>query len=194
MPYRTLVTAPSHLDEAAFRELLDAGGILRQGALLPPARASAFTVFAQREDARLDVEIVGRQAERFFAARLGLTVEKRYGVAPLPVDAARIVIASDDGAASGTRFCYARPTDPDDLAAAEEAERNQRTHGLSLLAQRCPTVWLVVCEADDDRAALTIAAVLASTMLGPILAPDGREIFGVRTARLKLEGRPSPYR
>jgi hypothetical protein len=55
-------------------------------------------------------------------------------------------------------------------------------------------VWLVVREADDDRAALTIAAVLASMLLGPILAPDGREIFGVRTARLKLEGRPSPYR
>ncbi len=188
------VTAPSHLDEAAFRALLDDAGILREGALAPPDRAAAYTVFAQTRDARLDVDAIRRHAASFFDAKLGLTVEKRYGVSPPTIDAARVIVASDDGAASGTRLCYARPTNVADLAAAEQAERTQRTHGMALLAQRCPTVWLVVREADDDRAALTIAAILASTMLGPILAPDGREIFGVRTARLKLEGRPSPYR
>ncbi len=188
------VTAPSHLDEGSFRALLDADGLLRADALAPPDRAAAFTVFAQRDDARLDVEAIRRHAERFFAAKLGLTVDKRYGAGVLAVDAARVVVASDDGAASGTRLCYARPTDPDDLAAADAAERVQRTHGMSLLAQRCATVWMVVRESDDDRAALTIAAIFASTMLGPILSPDGREIFGVRTARLKLEGRASPYR
>jgi hypothetical protein len=65
---------------------------------------------------------------------------------------------------------------------------------MSLLAQRCEVVWLVTFESDDDRVALTIAAILASTLLGPILSPAGDEVFGVRTARMKLEGRPRPYR
>jgi hypothetical protein len=55
-------------------------------------------------------------------------------------------------------------------------------------------VWLVVRESPDDRVALTLAAILASALLGPVLAPEGDELFGVRTARLKLEGRARPYR
>ena len=76
---------------------------------------------------------------------------------------------------------------------------------MGLLARRCKTVWLIargtsappstrdVNASPDDRVALLIAAVFASVLLGPIL--DGDEIFGVRTARLKLE-RPAatPYR
>jgi hypothetical protein len=194
MPYRTPVTAPSHLDEASFRALLDRDGLLRADALAPPDRASAYTCFAQRDDATLDVDTIRRNAEQFFRTKLGLTVEKQYGPGVVPIDAARVVVASDDSGASGTRLCYGRPTDPSDLAAAEAAERAQKTHGMALLAQRCGTVWLVVRESDDDRAALTIAAIFASTMLGPILSPDGREVFGVRTARMKLEGQQRPYR
>jgi hypothetical protein len=188
------VTAPSHLDEQSFRALLDRDGLLRADALAPPDRAASYTCFAQRDDARLDLDAVRRNAEHFFDSKLGLSVDKRYGPGVVPVDAARVIIASDDVSASGTRLCYARPTDAADLAAAEAAERVQGTHGMSLLAQRCATVWLVVREADEDRVALTIAAIFASTMLGPILAPDARRLFGVRTARLELERQKSPYR
>ncbi len=188
------MTAPSHLDEASFRALLDRDGLLRADALAPPDRASAYTCFAQREDATLDIDAVKRNGAQFFQAKVGLTVDKHYGPGVLSIDAARVVVASDESGANGTRLCYARPTEPSDLAAAEEAERAQKTHGMALLAQRCQTVWLVVRESDDDRAALTIAAIFASTMLGPILAPNGREIFGVRTARMKLEGQQRPYR
>jgi hypothetical protein len=65
---------------------------------------------------------------------------------------------------------------------------------MALLAQRCRTVWLVTRETDDDRVSLGIAAIFASVLLGPILAPTGDELFGVRTARAKLEGQPRPYR
>ena len=54
-------------------------------------------------------------------------------------------------------------------------------------------MWIVECEGAQDRAALFIAAIFASVFLGPILSADG-ELFGVRTARLKLEVKPSPYR
>jgi hypothetical protein len=180
------------MDEQAFRRLLDQDGLLRPGALTPPSPAEAFTVFAQRPDAVLDIVQLGRQAERFFGTKLGLTVDKRYSARTPDVDAARIVVASAAG--SGTRLCYGRPSDDRDQAAAEAAERKQSSSGMSLLALRCPMVWLVASEGtpapndeEDDKVALALAAILASVLLGPILSPRGDELFGVKTARLKLE-------
>jgi hypothetical protein len=182
------------LTEEDFRELLDSHGVLRAGALTLPERSSCYAVFAQRPDVRLDIEALKRQGEQFFATKIGLTVDKRYEDAAPQVDAARIVIAGGDGTVAGTRLCFGREVEAGDLAAAEEAERAMGTYGLSLLAQRCKTIWMIVPDTDEDRPALTLAAIFASTMLGPILSPGGLEIYGVRGARLKLEGRASPYR
>lgn len=187
-------------DEQTFRSLLDEHGILRDGAA--PSLASAYSVFAQRPDARLDVVALRQHAQRFFGAKLGLTVDKHY-LAPVTTDAARIVLATDDPATSGTRLCVGRPATAEDHDQAEDAERASSATGMGHLARRCPTVWLVardappstrdVTAAHDDKCSLLLAAIFASVLLGPIL--DGDEIFGVRTARLKLE-RPaaSPYR
>jgi len=182
------------LTEEAFRDLLDARGVLRPGALAAPDPRRAYVIFSQGRDLRLDVEAIKRQAEQFFTTKIGLTVDKHYGGAAPEVDAARVVVSGGDGTASGTRLCYGRAAVPSDLIAAEEAERAIGTYGLALLAKRCPTIWTVVPESEVDRAALTIAAILASTLLGPIVSPGGQEILGVRSARLKLEGRASPYR
>jgi hypothetical protein len=191
MPYRTAVSA---VDEQRFREMLDDRGLLRHGVLASPDRSAAYTVFVQRDHAILDIAGLKTHAARFFTTKLGLTVDKTYVDAPPEIDAARVVLASDDGTASGTRLCFARRTHPSDLAAAEQAERAQQTHGMAHLAQRCPMVWLIVRESASDRVALTLAAILASALLGPILSPEGDELFGVRTARMKLEGRARPYR
>ena len=179
-------------DEQAFRRLLDERGLLRPHALAAPDRSAAYSVFAQREDARLDLEPIRAQARRFFDVRLGLSVSKDYGATAPEADAARIMLASAGGRALGTRLCFGRPTDRSDLEAAERAEQIQRTHGMSLLARRCKVVWLVAASGESaatglDPVALTIAAVLASTLLGPILTPGGDELFGVKTARAKLE-------
>lgn len=184
---------PSFTEES-FRALLDEDGLLRAGALAAPDRNLAFAVFAQRADAQLDIEGMKRQSEQFFATKIGLTVDKRYPGGTPRVDAARIVVAGSDGTSSGTRLCFARPADASDLAAAEAAERSMGTYGLALLAKRCRMIWCVVPEVDDDHAALVIAAVFASIMLGPILSPGGEEIYGVRGARSKLEGHARPYR
>jgi hypothetical protein len=40
--------------------------------------------------------------------------------------------------------------------------------------------------AEEDEAALLLAAVLASTHLGPIMDIDARDLFGVKTARIRL--------
>lgn len=175
--------------EERFRELLDPRGLLRPQALAPPDRSVAYTVFAQAGDAGLDMTAIKSHALRFFGAKVGLTVDKQYGTARPELDAARLVLATDDGTATGTRLCFGRPAESSDYEAAELAEQIRGTTGMSLLARRCRTVWLIACEADDDPAALRMAAIFASSMLGPILSPSGDELFGVRTARLKLEGR-----
>ncbi len=175
----------SALSEEEFRDRLDDHGILRPFALDPPRRADAYTVFGQRTDARLEINLWERHAEQFFETRLGLTVPKRYDFDAPPVDAARVVVLPLGGP-EGIRLCYGRPRVDDDLRAAEDADTRGGSAGLGLLARRCATVWLVETSGEPDRLALLLAAIVASVVLGPILSPDERELFGVRTARAKL--------
>ncbi len=181
------------LNEGAFRALLDSRGILVPGALAAPGLSESYAVFAQRPDARLDHAAIVHNALQFFSCRLGFTVDKKYDAPPPEVDAVRVILSSDAGP-SGTRLAFGRRVEPDDLAVAAEAEKQSLGYGLALLAQRCPMIWLVTPESSEDRVALTIATIFASTMLGPILAPGGENIMGVRSARLLLEGQPRPYR
>ena len=181
----------SDTSEEAFRALLDARGVLRADAgLAPPERDATYAVFAQRTDARLDIDALRSQAAQFFATKLGVTVEKQYGALSPQVDAVRIVVAGADASACGTRLCYGRPVVWDDLAAANEAEQVMKTYGLALLAKRCGMIWLIASGSgggSGDRVALTIAGILASVVLGPIVTPGRRQIFGVKGARLELE-------
>lgn len=183
------------LSEERFRQRLDERGVMKPGALPAPERSSAYLVFSQRPDACLDMTSIKQHAQRFFATKVGLTVDKKYGDDPPGSDAARIVVATDDGLASGTRLCFGRAADMTDLAIVEDAERAQGSTGMALLAQRCPTIWLIETEGgEEDRVALTLAAILASVLLGPIVPPKADRVFGVRTARLELEKKTTPYR
>jgi hypothetical protein len=180
----------------AFRELVDGSGILRPGAMLEPSPEGGLMVFSQRGDARVELPIWQRHAEQFFGARLGLTVDKRYPEGFPQVDAAPVVVAPRDGSAEtteGVRLCYGRPRTAEDLRAAEDADMRAGNTGLGLLARRCPWVWLVLFEEREDRTALLLAAIIASVVLGPILSP-AQELFGVKTARSKLETMAGPYR
>jgi hypothetical protein len=157
----------------------------------PPNEPSSFLVFAQQEAPYLDVSALAQQARRFFEASVevagGEQAELPYSIAT------RLAVVADAGG-GGARRCFARAADVTDWAAAEQAESRAGYTGLSLLARRCASVWLVEAESTDDPVALRIAAVLASLLLGPILAPGRAELFGVRTARIKLEGQGTPYR
>jgi hypothetical protein len=153
-----------------------------------PRRDGALLVFAQRADARIDVDAWTSHATRFFATRIGLTEDRRYPPgAPVPrVDALRFVVAPD-GEPPGIRAAFGRPRDPEDLALAEAVDARAGGTGLALVARRCETVWLVVPESRHDALALRLAAIFASVLLGPILDPRVPELFGVKTARAKLD-------
>jgi hypothetical protein len=160
------------------------------GSAVAVPRESAYLVFAQRADARIDIAAWSAQAERFFSTRLGLAEEKRYaaGQAAPRSDEARVVVAPA-GEAPGIRSTCARPSEADDLALAVSADERigPGGTGLALVARRCQTVWLVSRTVDADLLALRLAAILASIMLGPILDVRVPELFGVKTARAKLE-------
>ncbi len=182
-----------------FAALLDDRGVLRAaGALAAPD--PAYRVFGQRPDARCEIGAWRHNAERFFGTTVGLTVDKRYAGSYPDVDAARVVVAPTSGDVGGVRLCYGRRAAGADWDAAERADARAGTTGLGELARRCHVVWLVERQGPEDPTALLLAAIIASVLLGPILdvagasAENAGELFGVRTARLKLEGGSAPYR
>jgi hypothetical protein len=158
-------------------------------ALVFPVPDACFTAFSQRPDARIDVAEWTRYGERFVGARVGLTKDRRYETDPPREDAVEVVVAPlanprSPSFASGTRGCWGRTRTDEDTRAAREAPETGA--GLAELAQRCPQVWLIACIGDDDAIALRLAAILAGVMLGPILSPAGRALFGPKTARARL--------
>ena len=139
----------------------------------------AYIVFSSSADTRLDIAHWDAQGARFFATHLDLVGRNDAGDA-------RIFVSPPRGEAGGERIVSGRPRDARDLALAEEGEQRAGGGGLVLLARRCPAVWLVGREGENDRLALRLAMVLASVVLGPILDERGPELFGVKTARGKL--------
>lgn len=170
------------MNDEALRGLLDERGLLRADAPFDPP-GDAWTVFAQRSDARLDVAALRRNAEGFFSATLGLTTPKRHAGEGVERDVATVILARSGGQ-SAARTVWSRPADAGDHARAEDAERESGGGGLGLLAARCRQIWIVERHGPDDEVSLTIAAIFASVMLGPITGD--REIFGVRGARERL--------
>jgi hypothetical protein len=164
---------------------LDADGLLPDGAVALPTRAEAYTVFAQQSDARLDASAWERNAKQFFDSELRLTRPKQYGAAAPTTDGAHIMLTPKSRPA-GMRNVFFRPRTDADMASADEAERAAGGGGMALLAKRCRMVVLVTLASREDEVALRLAAIIASVVLGPILAPDAPELFGVRTARSKL--------
>lgn len=137
-----------------------------------------LVVFAQRALVCLEIEAWNQQGERFFGTRIGLAEPIANG--------GRLVVAPEGGG-SGLRWVEGRARDERNLAHADAAEARAGGGGLATLARRCQTVWLLEREGARDALALRLAAVIASVALGPILDPVVPEIFGVKTARAKLD-------
>jgi hypothetical protein len=101
--------------------------------------------------------------------------------------AENVVLVSPDAEAHGERTVTVREKTAADLDLAEEAERRAGGGGLVTVARRCRSVLVVGRVAASDRLALRLAAILASAHLGPIVDPETGEMFGVKTARAKLD-------
>jgi hypothetical protein len=145
-------------------------------------------VFAQRPGATAEIDAWNAHATRFFAARVGLAESPRGDSNALEL---KLVVAPERGS-PGVVAVLGRRRQAGDLAAADAAEAHAGGGGLALLARRCETVWWVQSPDETDATALLLAAILASTMLGPILEARTLDLFGVKTARAKLAALSAP--
>lgn len=141
-------------------------------------RDQRLLVFAQRTIANLEIDAWNRQGERFFGTRIGLAE---------PLDNGGRLVIAPNGHDPGLRAIEGRNRNEDDLIRADLAEARAGGGGLAALARRCQTVWLIERVSPTDMLALRLAAVMASVLLGPIVDPETSDIFGVKTARLRLE-------
>ena len=178
------------VDEEQARAFLDDDGYLRSTAVAPLALASAYLVFSQSysqtEGVNLDMFAWQKQATRFFQTRIGLALPKASGRSVVGSDA-YLLLVEPPNAPLAKRLLWLRARTPDDLDLAQRIEAAAGARGMSDLAGRCTGVCLIETEGPDDRAALVLAGLAASIMLGPIVPPNHQEIYGVRTAREKLE-------
>jgi hypothetical protein len=138
-----------------------------------------YVVFSSSPDARADVVAWDAHALRFFATRLGV-------LGDLDAPELRVHVTPPRGE-PGERLLASRPRAAEDLALADLAEQRAGGGGLVLVARRCQRVWLVGRREGDDPLALRLSMALASIHLGPVLDARGPDLFGVKTAREKLE-------
>lgn len=174
------------VDEEQARAFLDDDGYLRSAAEAPLALSRSYLVFSQHEGVRLDMFAWQKQATRFFQTRVGLALPKASGRSVAFSDAF-LFLVEPPNTPLAKRLVWLRPRTNDDLDLAQRIEAVEGARGMSDLAGRCKGVCLIESEGATDRAALVLAALAASILLGPIVPPDQQEIFGVRTAREKLE-------
>jgi hypothetical protein len=154
----------------------------------PSSYEGYFGIWAQR--GRFDEQAWNAHAQKFFQTQVGFSHPRNAPASQLDVDdaqddAAWVVVASK-GVAPGRVWAYlTRKTAADDAKLAE-AEQRYGLPGMLALAQRCSHIFWVPATSDVDRTALTLAAMLASLYLGPILPPSARGTFGVQSARRTL--------
>jgi hypothetical protein len=141
--------------------------------------ALQYLILSQASGTTPDLAAWSAQGQRFFGSRLDRGRDDDH------------VVLRGAGA-DAQRHLVARDRTPADLQLADAAEARAGGGGLALLARRCPTVWCLARDGADDAAALRIAAILASVLLGPVLDPSVPELFGVKTARERLERLDAP--
>ncbi len=143
-------------------------------------------VFAQRPELALDLPELLRATQRYFEATLD--VQSRREAEGNKGERLELELTSDEHGYRGRFAITTRRTSEHDLADARQAEQLGKAAGMSLLAERCPTIWdLEPVGEDSELARLHLCGILASVALGPVLPDDGSTLYGVRGAMERVE-------
>lgn len=158
----------------------------------PMNPALHWTLFAAEAEARIDLPLWTAQARSLVRAQLALVEVITDPGGRLPREATVTFLIrheSDTLKASGVRVHTLPLTDlPRASEVASDAVRAIGGAGMDFLVARAQRVWMVETgHSRDVRAPLAVAAVLAGVLLAPIVPPEGGVIFGLKTARTKLE-------
>jgi hypothetical protein len=145
-------------------------------------------VFSQQADLVAALPKLLQHARRFFAAELEV-LSASPPDRPEPGQAVvQLELASARYPGRGRFRIESRAATADDRFAAEAAEARGKAGGMSLLAARCPTLWVLTPEGEVlGTAELQLSALLASVALGPVLPEDESTLYGVRGAMERAE-------
>lgn len=147
-------------------------------AILSPERTSAFAF-----------EAWSHQAKRFLECELVGEPTKSYATGFPMIDAATLAVRLLRGSVEGEVAVQTFPIErvPSALEAGRAAATAMGGAGFDVLVNRTRRLWQFRAAPSEhaEDLELRVSAVLASALLGPILARDGR-IFGVKTARERL--------
>lgn len=147
-----------------------------------------YGVFAQHAD-RVDLVGLVKNGSRFFEADVSIQGELARAELEAPyVSGIRLAAQSRRRGWTGAFTIRVRPVTTLDVVHAREAEARCSQWGMSVLAERCPSMWdLEPADGTPLAAELVVAALLASVALGPVLPEDGSGLFGVRTAMQRVD-------
>ncbi|MDI1451979.1 hypothetical protein [Polyangium sp. 6x1] len=154
--------------------------------------SSAYTLLASDPSARVDIALWAHKARMFFGVALEIEPPKAYPNGETPAADAAFVSVLRKGRRAATRVHVVTvPVEeaPEARRSAEAGAAAIGGAGMDVLVQRGRRVWQVsneIAEGDDPDAPLTLAAILASILLAPIVPPGGGTIFGVKGARERL--------
>ena len=157
------------------------------GDVAPLAVDAAYAMLAPELTSMLAAERLRHQAQRFFRIDLDLLTKKRYPGGGFPrVDRACFSITHDGDTREVEVITMPKERAPEIALAAVEAADAVRA-GFEALVARTQRVWQVPAANADDPYPLALTLVLASVFLAPVMPPGGGTVFGVKTARLRLE-------
>ena len=148
--------------------------------------AQAWSLFAREPEATLDEPRLTQQAKIFFG------VELRFVARDPALEGAFDVDVLHGDAMDTTRvrvITMPIAQAPEVKAAGDEAVIAIGGAGFDALLPKTQRLWQVATtplDGRDTRAALVVAAVMASVMLAPIVPPGGGTVFGVKGARERL--------
>ncbi len=156
------------------------------GEVSPLPVDACYSLLAPNTSTVLHAEALRHRAERFFRLELELLTSKRYPGGGHPrSDAAVFRVHRGEEARDLEVVTF--PLEHGELARAAHVAGAHVGAGFDVLIARAVRAWQVALPPHGEAFALALATVLASSLLAPILPPDASVVFGVKTARARLE-------
>ncbi len=156
------------------------------GAVTPLPQASAFSLLAPDVSSLLNAERVKHQAKKFFALDVTSARPKHYPGGGFPrSDRFSFDVGNGDRTRRVEAITLPLESAPD-VARQARVVGDRVGAGMDVLVRRAKRLWQVPGD-EDDPYALALVAVLASLLLGPVLPPSAGTVFGVKTARQRLD-------
>ncbi len=161
-----------------------------EGLVRPLALDAAWHVLSPEPSSRLDETRLATHALTFFQTALSVSPRKAYDAGEPVADVAVLELHPAGEPAPVRALVQTLPLGRADevVRAAMDSVGRVGDGGMSATAVRAKRLWQVrSAPGAPPYAGLLGATLLSSVLLGPVLPPDERTLFGPKSGRLRLE-------